>query len=415
MSITIRGFDVPIINNGYREPLRIPEHCPPSTLRLAGRRSARTQGPRRESPSRSTSNGIKRESQPNHLRGTSLSDAADFIIRSPNRESCWRSIALFGVNTASYKFALAEALMRSKDRESDLLGLEELAVPFSSAICRHLLSSTKQGTMPRSKFLDACRRFNEGELTQQGLVDATVRDGFGDVLDAFHIVSGADVPKRFFVAERKPSGAIRLTEDFFELSVSSHSSSLACEVEARWRLVETAWRVGLNHRLIDVDSGGGDLQLMATDESGRRLSVTHARHALNGYQKGVCFYCSSPLNVAGAKSSSVEVDHFLPHTLMNRGRSMNLNGVWNLVNACRDCNRGPQGKFARPPVDRYLTNLHRRNEYYISSHHPLRETIIAQTGQTEPARRTYLRDQYQSAIDALIHTWEPASEGESAL
>ena len=56
--------------------------------------------------------------------------------------------------------------------------------------------------------------------------------------------------------------------------------------------------------------------------------------------------------------------------------------IWNLVLSCKDCNRGSNGKFEKiPHIDFYFLN--KRNNYYIESHHPLRETIINQTGKTE--------------------------------
>ena len=85
---------------------------------------------------------------------------------------------------------------------------------------------------------------------------------------------------------------------------------------------------------------------------------------------------------------------------------VNLDGVWNLVLACPDCNRGEDGKFAKVPATKYLTRLHKRNEFLISSHHPLRETIMRQTGMTESARRSFLTMVDQRAIDLLIHRWD---------
>ena len=48
----------------------------------------------------------------------------------------------------------------------------------------------------------------------------------------------------------------------------------------------------------------------------------------------------------------------------------NLNGVWNLVLSCRDCDRGVQGKMTWVPEIRLLERLHRRNCFLIDSHHP---------------------------------------------
>lgn len=55
-----------------------------------------------------------------------------------------------------------------------------------------------------------------------------------------------------------------------------------------------------------------------------------------------------------------------------------------------------------------MVMLHHRNEHLIRSHHPLRETLIRQTGSDEVARRAFLWSAYQRALSVLIHRWEPS-------
>jgi hypothetical protein len=105
-----------------------------------------------------------------------------------------------------------------------------------------------------------------------------------------------------------------------------------------------------------------------------------------------------------------DVDHFLPYALSQFGAVPNLHGVWNLVLACSDCNRGLRGKFARLPLLKYLMRLHTRNEFLINSHHPLRETLLHQTGLYERQRIAFLQSCYDAAQNLLIHSWEPAFE-----
>lgn len=47
-------------------------------------------------------------------------------------------------------------------------------------------------------------------------------------------------------------------------------------------------------------------------------------------------------------------------------------------------------------------------EAVVDSHHPLRETIMLQTGQTPEARASFLRSRQRTALDHLIHQWAPA-------
>ena len=148
----------------------------------------------------------------------------------------------------------------------------------------------------------------------------------------------------------------------------------------------------------------------------RRVNVTSCRDALNGYQQGRCFYCFREIEVNGG-AIDVDVDHFFPHTFtFATGRSgVNLNGVWNLVLALPSLQPGADGKFALVPDTLLLERLHRRNGFLIESHHPLRETLIAQTGATEPERISFLQQMDTWAIGYLIHRWTPNDEAEAAF
>jgi hypothetical protein len=81
----------------------------------------------------------------------------------------------------------------------------------------------------------------------------------------------------------------------------------------------------------------------------------------------------------------------------------------------RDFNRGERGKSARVPHLNYLERLHKRNTFLIESHHPLRETLIAQTGATELSRQRFLQQHYDKAKLLLNHQWSPREEQEIAF
>ena len=337
----------------------------------------------------------------------SMHEVKLFVDITPTNENYWRAIILFGRNVASYKFALAQALLEMSQHQGESILLEDLAIPFARHICAHLQAAPKQSTATSSRFLATCARYNHGELSAQLLAEATVRLGFNHVIDAFHIVNQQEVPIRFFADERK-SGAIRLTDAFYAMQGASAARNLPGEVEARWRLVETAWALKLSRNIVGVayDRATHDLFARA---AGRRITVTSCRAALNGYQKGKCFYCASPVSICPGAADLADVDHFFPHALskLSDAFKASINGVWNLVLACPSCNRGAEGKWAQLPALYLLERLHRRNEYLISSHHPLRETIIAQTGDKEAARRTFLQINYNDSQAAMGAPWSP--------
>ncbi len=336
----------------------------------------------------------------------------EFLEKSPSVENYWRGIVLFGRNVACYKFALAKALLEIRPRAGELVKLEELAPVYSGHVAEHLRKAAKQTTSPSSKFLEACRLYNTGEISAEKLNESTLRYGFNHVIDAFHVVGRGDIAKRFFVDERKQHGGLRITDEFEELLNGRQAPNLPFEVEARWRLVETAWSMGLSRSLVTVTYDQEDQHLIV-GQSSRRRSVAGSREALNGYQKGRCFYCFDDIEVSDPNSDAyAEVDHFFPHVLKTFGVGSIVDGVWNLVLSCRNCNRGANGKFDSVPTLRLLERLHRRNEFLISSHHPLRETIMFQTGNKEPLRRMFLNNFYNEARALLLHTWETEEKRE---
>ena len=235
-----------------------------------------------------------------------------FIESHPNPASCWRAIVLFGRNVATYKFALARSLVELAQATDDLIRLDDLAVPFAREIARHLNAADRQATSRSSVFLDACRNFNRGELSADQLRIETVRRGFNNVIDAFHIVGSSDVPIRFFHDERATAKGIRLTDEFRRLMAHTQAKSLAPEAEARWRLVETAWNLGVPSRVLEVRTDIETGELFVATDATRRVSIAGVRDALNGYQKGACFYCNQPITIGGSKTLDADVDHFFP-------------------------------------------------------------------------------------------------------
>ena len=329
----------------------------------------------------------------------------EFILNEPSLENYWRGIILFGRNVASYKFALAKSLIELRPQSGQLLKLSELAPSFANQIAEHLRHSPKQITSPSSKFLDAVKTHAIVTPNQNRLIEETVKLGFNNVIDAFHIVGNGEIPKRFYIDEIKRNNGIRITDEFSALVERFQYINLSKEVESRWNLVETAWELGVSSNLLEVQYDNKNEVLFAFNKENRRKDVTSSRGALNGYQKGKCFYCFKQININNGKET--EVDHFFPYTLEKDKSFRNINGVWNLVLACETCNAGEGGKHTNIPSLKLLSRLSKRNNYLISSHHPLRETILRQTGQSESERRAFLQDFYNRAKNTLFHTWEP--------
>ena len=124
-----------------------------------------------------------------------------FYSQDLSNDTFWRSIILFGRNVASYKFALGKTLLELAANEKTKVSLEELAPIYSRAICEHIKRNPKQGTFKNSKFLKSCEEFNKGLISQDALVDRTVKIGFNNVIDAFHVVNSGEIPVRFFMTK----------------------------------------------------------------------------------------------------------------------------------------------------------------------------------------------------------------------
>tara|TARA_R110002073_G_scaffold72537_1_gene177059 strand:- start:19291 stop:20316 length:1026 start_codon:yes stop_codon:yes gene_type:complete len=334
----------------------------------------------------------------------------EFQINDPSLESQWRALILFGKNSATYKFAFAKSLLELVNKETTKISLAELSRPFSKNIIEHLKENDKQGNSKSSGFLNVCRSHIKGEISESELWSKTEKLGFLNVVDAFQNLNRAQIPDIFYEKNYKSGKKeIVIKDNLLKLKESFHFQNFNHEVEARWNLVETAWNLNLNPKLLEVKYDEDKSLFFLENDFMRRTDITSVRDSLNGYQKGKCFYSFQDISVVSGSSHLCEVDHFFPHinkTVHNEFGS-NINGVWNLVLANKEVNRN---KSARIPEKRFLQRLFIRNEFYIQSKHPLAETIVNQTGNTKQKRIEFLNKQYQLALNSAIITWKPEFE-----
>ena len=173
---------------------------------------------------------------------------------SPSLNEIWRSIVLRGANVASYKFALAESLIELANVGKTFVTIEDLSVPFSGAICRHIKDAEKQITSSTpGKFLNACMDYNQGLIDKDRLLHITTKHAFDDVIDRFHTVNRTQMPKSFYIDDRNTKNGLTLTDELLMLQEGFQFQNLPNELEARWRLVETAWELKISHHLLEVE------------------------------------------------------------------------------------------------------------------------------------------------------------------
>lgn len=324
-------------------------------------------------------------------------------------ETQWRSIILFGRNSATYKFAFAKSLLDLAKREKTHITLEELSIPFAQNIVEHLKINDKQGNASSSKFLDKCREYIKGSIKEDELYFWTEKLGFLNVVDAFQNVNGDLIRNQFYTKDYdNENKRITIHDSLLKLKESFQFQNFEQEVEARWRLVETAWSLQINPNLLEVKYDENKTIFFVENNLMRRVDLTSVRDALNGYQKGKCFYSFQDISI-NDPNNMAEVDHFIPHMSLRliNNTQININGVWNLVLADKSINRDKSSKL---PKREYLLRLFKRNEFYIESKHPLAETIINQTGRNKEQRAKYLESQYNQAISFLGNQWKPKIE-----
>lgn len=318
-----------------------------------------------------------------------------FKSEDPNVDTIWRSIILFGKNTASYKFSLAKSLLQLAEKGHSRVTFNDLATVYAPYLISHIEEGMSQDTRSTdSKLIKTYKQYLDQEIDFDQIVDFTSKNAFNDVIPRFHTV-GAGLPFQFYEFDMA-NKEIVLSDKLYLLK-SLDDGLLSDEVEARWRLVETAWNLGVsvNHLETKVDLA---LNTLFLEGPNYRRSVTEVRDALSGYQKGLCFYSGQPII-----KETTDVDHFFPVSKHNIHGTINLNGVWNLVLADASVNRSKSDKRAD---EIYLAKLYQRNEYYIASRHPLGETIAKQTGDTPDKRKSFLRKQNELAKQYSTVSWK---------
>lgn len=334
----------------------------------------------------------------------------NFQENDPSLESQWRAIILFGKNSATYKFAFGKILLKLASKETNTFSLKEISPLFVNSILEHLKKNDKQGNSNSSTFLNACRKYNNGDIDYDNLLSVTEKYGFVNVVDAFQNVNGGIVANKFY--EKDYNGAskkIVLRDELLKLKESFQFTNFNEEVEARWNLVETAWNLEINPNLLEVKIDD-DLQTLFIESNFmRRKDISSAKASLNGYQKGKCFYSFQDISINSKDENLCAIDHFFPHVHKIRinESGANVNGIWNLVLSDKFVNLS---KSVKIPEIKYLERLYNRNEFYIASKHPLGETIVNQTGRTSSERKRFLQKQYDLSVNLSLQKWKPIIE-----
>lgn len=294
-----------------------------------------------------------------------------------------------GRNTRTYKFALGQTLLQFGRSDIDSIPLDEFVIPYIAALAEHARTSPQAPGSLHLGTNDFLRILHDeaavgNDLASERLTGAAAASVPRMVMQKFHNLPGGETAPHQFYSLRGPSSrrVVVLSDALRSVAQDPSSDVFDAELGARWALVETAFDAGISRGLLThgarLSPDGNEIV-----EPIRRIPITSSRDALSGFQHGRCFYCFIGLNQV-----SVQIDHVYPFALMKwpSWSGPDLNGVWNLVVACADCNRR---KSDRLPREDEVGRLLERNEWIVGSPHPLSRAIISLTGKGANHRRRF--------------------------
>jgi len=139
--------------------------------------------------------------------------SCDRTMSGPQSASeCWHSIILRGLNSATYKMALARCLAESVEQGRSRVSWDELAGAFLDLYIDRLENGMPQLSDPYAETVmgGIVRRYNKHELTRAEAIRQVKSRAFRDVVPSFHMVDGREVPVRFYTVD---DNGLSLTED----------------------------------------------------------------------------------------------------------------------------------------------------------------------------------------------------------
>ncbi|UJF17014.1 HNH endonuclease [Vibrio sp. SS-MA-C1-2] len=301
-----------------------------------------------------------------------------FIDRENSAHHTLRTLTLFGKNSATYKFALSHSLMQLSGSESKV-HYSDLQHNFLKEVVNHYAINPHQFVKRENELtrhIDLYLHSEQTDADWQQLNKMAEKKIFNDVFKAFQNVGSGTIAEshRLFIDHRKEK-AITLTDNLLSLLEQPNLKQVITdENQARWNIVEEAWRAGLSPNMLVYNR---EDQTFSSETQNQRINLRSAVDTLLPYQNGCCFYCNRKVSkfVLSDDDDFADVDHFLPHSRL-RNSQLSPDGVWNLVIACKKCNRGSDGKFDLPPATPFYDKLLTRNVLFFEEHkHSLKNSI----------------------------------------
>jgi len=312
-------------------------------------------------------------------------------------EDHWKAVTLYGLNTATYKIALAKSLLAFCEQGLTEVSWDILSNQFFNEYLQRLETEDPMPQLgqpgKRTVMEKIVGQFKRGSINEGRAVELVGKDAFKDVIRRFHnIGSHGDLSESMFY--KYEFGKRLVLTDATHSLWQVASEDLNDELGARWGLLEGAFAKNQgNFKLAN------DLRVIYIENGTIRKNLTQNIPFLQAYQGNSCFYCGELI-----QKNHVHVDHVLPRQVVEHDH------IWNLVLAHEYCN---EQKSDRVVGNHYIEKLIARNENIMGSNHPMKKDIEIELGETPKKRSDTLKFHYDRVCKILNRNYWGGDSGYS--
>lgn len=303
----------------------------------------------------------------------------------PTNTDYWRALILYGKFQSTYKIGLGQCLLSYAQENRDKVELDTLAGDFLDLYSERCQTGQPQlATKGRFTYVEReLQEIDSGVKSKEQSLPIIKKSALCDmVLKRFNVLNNRVIKAPFYTVTEHD---LILNDNLLSIvEEKSDYNVLVDELHSRWDLLEHAYERSNSIELLDVDQY---LEHILKKE--QRTNLTKLIPTLNGYQQNRCFYCGEELN-------DIVVDHVIPY------QALMHNAIWNLVLAHDFCN---ENKSDNLPSLYFVENLIARNEYFIASSHPIKNTLAGQLGFTPRVRRKKALQEYTYAKNKIGRMW----------
>lgn len=296
----------------------------------------------------------------------------------------WKAIVLYGLNQATYKIALGKTLLELTSQNQSSIEWHTLSESFlDNYIERIGKNPTPQQSNPSRKTVleRIVTQLNLGVIDKEEAILRVSQEGLNDVVPRFQTIGNDTslVSNRFYQFDHGKK--LYLNDSLFKIS-ETHRIELFDELEARWSLLEGAFKITQGDFKLT-----NDIREIYLLDGYKRTNLTNNIPFLTGYQGNTCFYCGEPIS-----TDDIHVDHVLPRQVLQHDE------IWNLVLSHSVCNLNKDDSLVGI---HYLEKLIFRNENIMGSNHPWKKKISDSIGDTKPKRIKSILYHYENVKTVL--------------